>query len=123
MKKRVALVLFTACTLAIGLGVFAEEVAPQAPALEVDCETGLPVPDDDAPMSVDVPETTEIDLGPEVEWKQDCWIENRWVGDGCCTKSWGLAYKQRLQERLCCTGTGCQAWQNTSTTQCTSFPC
>lgn len=61
----------------------------------------------------------EEELFPErnVQWQQTCWTENRWVSE-CCPRATGSVQGQRLQERLCCTGTGCQGWQNTSTKQC-----
>lgn len=115
----VHLTLIVFACFALSLSAAAE----QPPVLTVDCETGLPLPDSNTSMSVDVPDALEIDLGLEKEWRDDCWTENRWVSAGCCTKSWGQAYKERLQERHCCLGTGCGGWQNTSTTNCTSFPC
>jgi hypothetical protein len=51
-----------------------------------------------------------------------CWIEERWVYDGCCYL-WGLRVELRLQMRTCCERSGCDYWFNTSITDCTNYPC
>lgn len=51
------------------------------------------------------------------------WFETRWVSNGCCTKSWGLAYYQKEQVRECDEIHGCEPWQDTGATDCTSYPC
>lgn len=47
---------------------------------------------------------------------QYCWIETRWVTNGCG----GCYLKARLeqQERQCCQYTGCGSWQNNGNWTC-----
>ena len=90
------------CAGQVAFGLFDTAVAPMTPATQPVAQAGIPDPG-----------TQEY-----------CWTESRWVYAGyCCTKSWGQAAVLRLQTRTCCQFTGCGGWSNTSTTQCSGYPC
>jgi len=142
VKYRSLLVLCAALALVTALPVVAAQIAADiptpapAPALAKAAPTALQSQEGCtgqafaslfdtvvAPMTPVTQPVAQAEL-PDPGTQEYCWTESRWVYAGyCCTKSWGQAAVLRLQTRTCCQYTGCGGWSNTSSTQCSGYPC
>jgi len=76
--------------------------------------TPAPSPNSAVEQALGLSSSTDRAAAPSPD--ENCWIEYRWVSDGCS----GCYLKMRMkeQDRLCCQYTGCRAWQDTGKWTC-----